>query len=69
MNGPGDVSASGVTQDLNLVVSGSGDLDIGDIRANRINAALHGPGSVELRGTAKEIRAEVHGSGDLEACS
>ena len=68
MNGSGHVQAGAITMDLHAELSGSGDLEANELRANTVNALMHRYGSVSLGGFSKLFRAEITGSGDLEAC-
>jgi hypothetical protein len=51
-NGPGDVHASGTVRQLSVTSSGSGDLDLHDLKAADVDVALNGPGDVHGPGTA-----------------
>lgn len=51
---------------LNLLVSGSGGMDI-DIKGDKVNAVVSGSGSLAVRGYATSMNGEISGSGDLSA--
>ncbi|NRB65300.1 MAG: DUF2807 domain-containing protein [Saprospiraceae bacterium] len=51
-------------QDLDLKVSGSGDI-VMDVEANNITAAISGSGDITLEGTTQSISTRISGSGDI----
>ena len=67
MSSSGDVIGRGLIKgdNLNLVVSGSGDLKL-DVDYDTIRVLMSGSGDVTLMGQCKMIYADIHGSGDLE---
>ena len=67
MSSSGDVMGSGLIKgdNLNLVVSGSGDLKL-DVDYDTIRVLMSGSGDVTLMGQCKMIYADIHGSGDLK---
>ena len=67
MSSSGDVIGRGVIKgdNLNLVVSGSGDLKL-DVDYDTIRVLMSGSGDVTLMGQCKMIYADIHGSGDLK---
>jgi hypothetical protein len=52
------------TQNLNLDVSGSGDLKI-DFNASKVDADVSGSGSMQIRGRCTDLTADISGSGDI----
>ncbi|MBQ6307999.1 MAG: DUF2807 domain-containing protein [Bacteroidales bacterium] len=67
MSSSGDVIGRGMIKgdNLNLVVSGSGDLKL-DVDYDTIRVLMSGSGDVMLMGQCKMIYADIHGSGDLK---
>ena len=67
MSSSGDVLGRGMIKgdNLNLVVSGSGDLKL-DVDYDTIHVLMSGSGDVTLMGQCKMIYADIHGSGDLK---
>ena len=67
MSSSGDVIGRGMIKgdNLNLVVSGSGDLKL-DVDYDTICVLMSGSGDVTLMGQCKMIYADIHGSGDLK---
>lgn len=57
-----------VTNDIDLNISGSGDMDIA-LEADDINANISGSGKIFLEGSADELDFKTSGSGDLRAFS
>ena len=54
-----------VTDDLELYISGSGDIDLG-VEADDIDSKISGSGRIRLEGVADDTKFEVSGSGDYE---
>lgn len=54
---------------LNLILSGSGDIRIGDLKAEKVTATLSGSGNVHLSGqkSAGDFKVTVSGSGNVKA--
>lgn len=67
MSSSGDVIGRGKIKgdNLNIVVSGSGDLKL-DVDYDTIHVLMSGSGDVTLMGQCKMIYADIHGSGDLK---
>ena len=67
MSSSGDVMGSGLIKgdNLNLVVSGSGDMKL-DVDYDTIRVLMSGSGDVTLMGQCKMIYADIYGSGDLK---
>jgi hypothetical protein len=64
VQGSGGVSASGRVDTLHVAVDGSGDMDLGDLRARDAAVAIHGSGAADLR-VEGVLRASVDDSGDV----
>jgi hypothetical protein len=67
VSGGGDVQSQGQisTEDLDMAVSGGGDLQF-DLKANRVKCAVSGGGDVSLEAIVGELKAAVSGGGDLD---
>jgi hypothetical protein len=52
---------------LELIVAGSGRLNVARVQADTLLLTQMGAGTIRLGGTAKSMRAEVHGAGNVEA--
>ena len=68
LSGSGKVIGDGTfkTDDLDLGVSGSGDIDLRVI-ARSIDTGISGSGDIELSGTAGKHKVSISGSGRLDA--
>ncbi len=57
------------TRILSLLLSGSGNIKLDDLNAEKVSAALSGSGNVFIsgRGTASEFKASISGSGNIKA--
>lgn len=68
VNGAGKIVSENsiASSDLELGVSGSGDIDI-DIKGNELKTNLSGSGNIKLKGYASELKANVSGAGSLHA--
>ncbi|HEX2936805.1 MAG TPA: head GIN domain-containing protein [Bacteroidales bacterium] len=58
------------TDELNLAVSGSGSIDVKNLKANSIESAISGSGEIRLSGGGKVVESQriaISGSGDLYA--
>jgi hypothetical protein len=68
--GSGDVvmNSSLKTEDLNLEISGSGNIRVSDLNANKVELQVTGSGNILVKGISKErIDVNVTGSGDVKA--
>ena len=64
MSGSGDMDLSGKTNDLDVQVSGSGDIKAYDLDAEFVTAQVSG--SADIKVTANQmLKARVSGSGDI----
>ena len=54
---------------LNILLSGSGDMKLADLEAEKVTIALSGSGNVQVSGagTAAELKAVISGSGNVKA--
>ena len=69
--GSGDIIASGLisTSDLELKISGSGNIKLPDVKANKISSKISGSADISLKGssTVEELSVAISGSGDVDA--
>lgn len=69
LNGSGDFDGKGHidTDNLNVTLSGSGDIEFDDIICDRINVSVKGSGDVEVK-NVKTLKADIElvGSGDVK---
>lgn len=68
MSGSGDIISENtlIVQDINLEISGSGDIDL-SLEADDIDSRISGSGDLILEGLADELDLTISGSGDLRA--
>jgi hypothetical protein len=71
LDGSGDIvtneeSVLESTTTMNMVLDGSGDIDL-KVKAAELNAALQGSGDIDFIGVAETLKAELDGSGDIRA--
>lgn len=52
---------------LDIILNGSGDIILKDLKFNKINVLLNGSGDVELKGKTTEFIAQLRGSGEISA--
>jgi hypothetical protein len=67
VSGSGDLKVERAEGDFEGSVSGSGNLDVADLRANTADLSLAGSGDMRVAGTASKLSAAVAGSGDIDA--
>lgn len=71
VSGSGDIIAEDEikTRILDLAVSGSGDIKLSELKADRVKVAVSGSGDVLITGaeTATDLSASISGSGNLKA--
>ncbi|NQU87227.1 MAG: DUF2807 domain-containing protein [Mariniphaga sp.] len=69
ISGSGNIIANDEieTNSLNLAISGSGDIQISDLKADRIKASISGSGDIEIEdgGVADELTISISGSGNI----
>lgn len=70
LSGSGDIENDGPIESriLDLAVSGSGDIVLDDLKADRVKANISGSGNVELAGSesADDLTVNISGSGDFK---
>ncbi len=69
VSGSGDIMAETPinADELELKVSGSGTIDVPELKADEIGAAISGSGDMKLAGTADEMELRISGSGSVYA--
>lgn len=71
VSGSGSIISDGVIESriLDVMVSGSGDVKLGDLKAEKVSATVSGSGNVHLLGkqNAAELKAVISGSGNIKA--
>ncbi len=67
--GSGDIVSKGQikSDNLTVLVEGSGDVNIANILANAVSVAVFGSGDVRIAGLTDILNAEIVGSGDIAA--
>jgi len=68
INGSGSIRSVNKmsSDDLELGINGSGDIDI-DVNAANVMSKINGSGNIILKGAAQRHKIEVNGSGDVDA--
>lgn len=68
VSGAGDIKSNGPVNvnDLNITVSGSGDLDL-EVNGQKIDCLISGGGDIRLKGKSPQLKATLSGAGDLYA--
>ena len=61
-----ETSDSLVTDDIRLVVSGVGKMEL-DLHAKKISTVISGSGKIELEGSADELLIDISGAGKVDA--
>lgn len=71
ISGSGSIISDGKIESriLDLTVSGSGDIKIGDLKGEKVSAAISGSGNIHLSGkqNTAELKATISGSGNVKA--
>ncbi len=69
--GSGDIMADGLisTDELELKISGSGDIKLADVKANQISSKISGSADISIKGssTVNSLTVGISGSGDVNA--
>ncbi len=65
VQGSGDVVATGQVDQLEARISGSGDMELRELKAQTVLAKVHGSGDMEVHAEEK-LTASVHGSGEID---
>lgn len=55
------------TEEIEIKVSGSGNIDIKDLTCDEVDAAISGSGNIDMGGVADELEIAISGSGDCNA--
>jgi len=71
ISGSGSIVSEGKIEAriLDVTISGSGDIKLVDVKAEKVSATLSGSGNIHLFGTpnAAELKATISGSGNVKA--
>ncbi|NIJ21582.1 hypothetical protein FHS95_003285 [Sphingomonas naasensis] len=67
VSGSGDMGVERGEGDFTGVITGSGNLNIADLRANAADLSIAGSGDLNVAGTTTKLSASIAGSGDIEA--
>ena len=71
VSGSGSITSEGKIESriLDLAISGSGDIKLGDLKAEKISSALSGSGNIHLSGSqnAANLKIAISGSGNVKA--
>lgn len=71
VSGSGSIVSDGNIESriLDLAISGSGDIKVGDLKSEKVSAAISGSGNIHLSGkqNAAEFKAAISGSGNVKA--
>lgn len=69
VSGSGDILAETTinTDEIELKVSGSGSIDVPELKADEIGAAISGSGDLKLAGSVDEMELRISGSGSVYA--
>ncbi len=67
VSGSGKIIAEGSisTDELDMKVSGSGKINLNELKAEEVEAAISGSGDMILKGSAEEMGVSISGSGDI----
>jgi hypothetical protein len=71
VSGSGSIVSDGIIESriLDLVISGSGDIKLTDLKGEKVAATISGSGNIHLSGkqNADEFKATISGSGNIRA--
>ena len=68
INGSGNMTVDGKSEELDISINGSGDISMGEVMGKNVEISINGSGDVELNGgTCQSLEIDIHGSGDVEA--
>ena len=70
ISGSGSITSEGKIESriLDLAISGSGDIKLGDLKAEKVSSALSGSGNIHLSGSqnAVNLKIAISGSGNVK---
>jgi hypothetical protein len=64
VKGSGDITAEGVVDEVEIEVSGCGDIQLEKLSCDTADAMINGSGGIVVK-VSKELKAQVSGSGDI----
>ncbi|WP_066799754.1 head GIN domain-containing protein [Sphingomonas soli] len=67
VSGSGNLSADRAEGNIEAAVTGSGDLDIENLKGGTATLTIAGSGDLSVKGTAEKLSASIAGSGDISA--
>ncbi len=68
VHGSGDLYVTGRSDNVEIELHGSGDIEMDEVRGDAVDIEVHGSGNVEFSGgTCDNINIEIEGSGDVDA--
>ncbi|GJL93785.1 MAG: hypothetical protein DHS20C05_01900 [Hyphococcus sp.] len=66
IRGSGDITAQSANGPVTARISGNGDIDIEDGRAENLQVSIHGSGDFRFGGVSTNLNANVNGSGSID---
>ena len=60
--GPGDIQASGSSNELNFHASGSGDVSLRQLSTKKVTLEMQGPGDTEFGEVTQSLKANISGN-------
>jgi len=71
VSGSGNIVSDGIIESriLDLMISGSGDIKLADLKCEKVASTISGSGNIHLSGkkNAEELKATISGSGNVRA--
>jgi hypothetical protein len=67
VSGSGNLAADHAEGNVEAAISGSGDLDIADLKGGTATLTVAGSGDLSVKGAADKLSASIAGSGDIMA--
>ncbi|RYE03606.1 MAG: DUF2807 domain-containing protein [Sphingomonadales bacterium] len=67
VSGSGNLSADRAEGNVEAAITGSGDLDIENLKGGTATLTIAGSGDLSVKGTAEKMSASIAGSGDISA--
>ena len=64
IQGSGNIRATGMSKDIEVLIQGSGDMDFKDVTSRQVVAQIDGSGSINIHAT-ETLNIQIAGSGDV----